>query len=148
MSLKDLIFDSIVPITQEQGLYLEEVTVVRAGKRQLVTVIIDGENGLSLDEVTVATKAISTRLDELAELGDAPFTLEVTSPGTDRPLTAVRHWRKNQGRLVKVALNDGGEITGRIKEVSDHVVLIDETELNFENVKRAQIQIEFKKLEA
>jgi ribosome maturation factor RimP len=148
MSLQDLIFDSIVPITQEQGVYLEEVTVVRAGKRQLVTVIIDGESGLSLDEVTSVTKAISNRLDELVELGDAPFTLEVTSPGIDRPLTQARHWRKNANRLVKVTLNEGGEVTGRIGELTDESVMVGEQSILLRDIKRAQVQIEFKKLEA
>ena len=47
-------------------------------------------------------------------MGEQPYTLEVTSPGTDRPLTLPRHWRRNQGRLVKVDLADKATVTGRI----------------------------------
>ena len=52
-------------------------------------------------------------------MGEQPYTLEVTSPGTDRPLTQPRHWRRNQGRLVKATLADRRTVTGRITDSDD-----------------------------
>jgi ribosome maturation factor RimP len=77
-------------------------------------------------------------------LGETPFTLEVTSPGLDRPLTKVRHWQKNINRLVKVVLLDGSEIKGRIKDVNEVSATVDEKNINYSDIKRATLEIEFK----
>jgi ribosome maturation factor RimP len=69
----------------------------------------------------------------------------VTSPGLDRPLTKPRHWSKNQDRLIKIILNDGKEVTGRIKDSTESSVTVDEQVINFADIKRATLEIEFKK---
>jgi ribosome maturation factor RimP len=60
----------------------------------------------TLDQVTVASKLVSELLDEAAFMGETPFTLEVTSPGIDRPLTLPRHFAKNHDRLLKVTKSE------------------------------------------
>jgi len=70
--------------------------------------------------------------------------LEVTSPGVDRPLTLPRHWRKNLGRLINITLNDESKVNGRIGESTDSDVQIDESKINFADIKKATIEIEFK----
>jgi ribosome maturation factor RimP len=112
----------------------------------MLTVIVDGDTHLSLDQVTVATKAISEIVENLPTLGNNPFTLEVTSPGLDRPLTKPRHWQKNKDRLIKIILNDGKEITGRIKDSTQLAVTVDEQVINFADMKRATLEIEFKQV--
>jgi ribosome maturation factor RimP len=99
-----------------------------------------------LDEVTVATKAISEIVESIPALGNTPFTLEVTSPGIDRPLTKPRHWQKNINRLVKIILQDGKEIKGRIKSASEISAKIDEVEVSYADIKRANLEIEFKQV--
>ena len=79
-------------------------------------------------------------------MGESAFTLEVTSPGLDRPLTKPRHWRKNIDRLVKIILLDGKEIKGRVKDVSEITVTVDEQVINFSEIKRATLEIEFKQV--
>jgi ribosome maturation factor RimP len=71
---------------------------------------------------------------------------EVTSPGLDRPLTKPRHWRKNIDRLVKVILLDGSEVKGRVKDASETTTTIDEQVINFTDIKRATLEIEFKQV--
>ena len=142
----------IAPIVEGAGFVLEEITITPAGKRRLLTVFVDGEDrNLSLDEVTSVSKQISEVVDVLPELGDKPFTLEVTSPGVDRPLTLDRHWRKNVGRLVKIVTNDGQSINGRIKSFNGNQVEISlpksEVILQRETIKRAIIEIEFNRKE-
>ena len=145
MSNKEQVLAVITPAIESLGFYIEDITITSAGKRSMLTVIVDGDTHLSLDQVTVATKAISEIVENLPTLGNNPFTLEVTSPGLDRPLTKPRHWRKNQDRLIKIILNDGKEVTGRIKDSNESSVTVDEQVIHFADIKRATLEIEFKK---
>jgi ribosome maturation factor RimP len=145
MSNKEQVLAVITPAIESLGFYIEDITITSAGKRSMLTVIVDGDTHLSLDQVTVATKAISEIVENLPTLGNNPFTLEVTSPGLDRPLTKPRHWRKNQDRLIKIILNDGKEINGRIKDSTESSVTVDKQVINFADIKRATLEIEFKK---
>jgi ribosome maturation factor RimP len=145
MSNKEQVLAVITPAIESLGFYIEDITITSAGKRSMLTVIIDGDTHLSLDQVTVATKAISEIVENLPTLGNNPFTLEVTSPGLDRPLTKPRHWRKNQDRLIKIVLTDGKEVKGRIKESDETSVTVDDQTINFADIKRATLEVEFKK---
>lgn len=131
----------------ELGLDVEAVEVSQAGKRRLLRVALDKDGGVTLDDVADATKLISGVLDSDEVMGDAPYTLEVTSRGVDRPLTLPRHWRRNAGRLVKVTLTAGDQIAGRIDSSDDSVatVLVDgaRVEVAFDDVLKALVQIEF-----
>ena len=142
-----LIFDLtelLRPVVEKSGFILEEVKVTPLGRRRQISIIVDGEDrNPNLDEVAGLSRAISTQLDEFSALGDSPFTLEVTSPGVDRPLTELRHWRKNINRLVKIITKEDKEISGRIQSVGSNGVTIDDTEYELTAIKRAQIQIEF-----
>jgi ribosome maturation factor RimP len=144
MGKKEDISAAITPALEALGFYLEDVTIISAGRRSMLTVIVDGDTHLSLDQVTSATKAIGEIVESVQSLGETPFTLEVTSPGLDRPLTKVRHWQKNINRLVKVVLLDGSEIKGRIIDVSEVSARVDEKNINYSDVKRATLEIEFK----
>ena len=146
MSNKEQVAAVITPAIEALGFYVEDISITSAGRRSMLTVIVDGDTHLSLDQVTVATKAISEIVENLPTLGNNPFTLEVTSPGLDRPLTKPRHWRKNKDRLIKIVLNDGKEITGRIKDSTDDQVIIDEQKVAFVDIKRATLEIEFKQV--
>ena len=144
MGKKEDISAAITPALEALGFYLEDVTIISAGRRSMLTVIVDGDTHLSLDQVTSATKAIGEIVESIQSLGETPFTLEVTSPGLDRPLTKVRHWQKNINRLVKVVLLDGSEIKGRIKDVSEVSAKVDEKNINYSDIKRVTLEIEFK----
>ncbi len=152
MSLAANLTELLNPVVTRAGFVLEEVTVTPVGKRRLVSVVIDRENSNpSLDEVTVVSKEISVILDTYSQMGEMPFTLEVTTPGVDRPLTLPRHWKKNIGRLVKITPKQGDKFIGRILEVSDNQVKLElEKELltvDLVDVSRAQIEVEFNRKE-
>lgn len=148
MSLNANIAELLSPVITRAGFVLEEVSVTPAGKRRIVSVVIDREeSNPSLDEVTLVSKEVSAILDDYSQLGSMPFTLEVTTPGVDRPLTQPRHWRKNIGRLVKVTPIEGEKYIARIKSVSNAGVILDfqdeESTVNFSDIRRAVIEIEF-----
>jgi len=148
MTLLEEIAVAITPAIEAAGCYLEEVTLTPAGKRKIMTVIVDGDTNLSLDQVTAVSKEVSAIVEVLPALGDTPFTLEVTSPGVDRPLTHPRHWRKNHGRLINVTLEDGKVVKGRIGDSTEIDVEIDSLKIAYAAMKRALIEIEFKSLKA
>src|SRR3954469_2174271 len=113
----------IEPVVGSAGYDLEDLVVTPAGRRSVVRVVIDRDEGVTLDDIAEVSRAVSAALDENdGELGRGPYVLEVTSPGGDRPLTEPRHWRRNPGRLVTVAIGPSGgleEVTGRITAVDD-----------------------------
>ena len=133
------------------ALDVEAVELTPAGKRRILRVAVDGDNGVTLDDVADATRRVSEVLDASdaiqEALGEQPYTLEVTSRGVDRPLTLARHWRRNAGRLVTVTLTGGESVTGRIGESSDTTVVLDvdgtSREVAYAEVAKALVQIEF-----
>jgi ribosome maturation factor RimP len=151
MALKDQISELITPALHQAGYFLEDVNIVSPGQHRIVTVIVDGESGLNLDQVTVASKLVSELLDAATFMGETPFTLEVTSPGIDRPLTLPRHFAKNVDRLLKVTKTDGVTVTGRILSNSESEVTLSVTEkkdvkevvVALTDIKRAIVEIEF-----
>ena len=135
-----------------QGLDVEAIELTPAGRRRLLRVAVDKDGGVTMDDVADATKAVSQLLDESDVLGESPYTLEVTSPGTDRPLTLPRHWRRNQSRLVKVTTKDGKTVTGRVLTSDDHGATLDvdgrQRVVPYDEVSKARIQIEFNRKES
>ena len=131
---------------------LEDVEVRSAGRRRIVRVLVDAEHGVSLDEVAAVSREVSQALDDSDVLGEQPYTLEVSSPGVDRPLTLPRHWRRNTGRLVQVTLRADAPVTGRISAVDEGGVDLDlepgTRRVAFEQVARAIVQVEFRDVEA
>ncbi|MQY02856.1 Ribosome maturation factor RimP [Actinomadura sp. RB68] len=113
------------PAVAAAGFDLEEVDVRPAGRRRLVKIVVDGDGGVSLDDVAELSQTASELLDASAVMGTAPYVLEVTSPGVDRPLTEPRHWRRAAGRLVVAELAEGGQVEGRILAADDEGVELD-----------------------
>ena len=144
MNKKEEIAAAITPTIESLGFYLEDLNITSAGRRSMLTVIVDGDTHLTLDQVTSVTKAIGEIVENIQSLGQTPFTLEVTSPGIDRPLTKPRHWKKNVDRLVKVVLQDASEVKGRIKDSNQETATIDDKLIKFTDIKRATLEVEFK----
>jgi ribosome maturation factor RimP len=129
------------------GFDLEAVEVTPAGKRRLLRVAVDRDGGVTLDDIADATRRVSQAIDDADAMGEAPYTLEVTSRGVDSPLTLPRHWRRNRDRLVKVTTTDGETLTGRIGESDDDAVTLDVSgqprRLGYGEVAKALVQVEF-----
>lgn len=145
-------------VVEREGYELESLEVGRAGRRQLIRVIVDSADsadhaadaaaGISLDGVAAVSRAVAAELEEHDELLGGPYTLEVTSPGVDRPLTAARHWRRNRLRLVRARLADGGEVVGRVGDCdTEAVTLLVSGQLRrvaFAELDRAVVEVEFR----
>jgi len=149
---RDALLDVLHGPLSTRGLDLEGVEISTAGRKRLVRVLVDKDGGVTMDEIADATKEVSRLLDETDVMGEQPYLLEVSSPGTDRPLTHPRHWRRNQSRLVKVTTTDGTTYTGRVRNSDEHSATLDvdgtERVLPYGEVAKARIQIEFNRKES
>jgi ribosome maturation factor RimP len=143
----------VEPAVVSAGLDLDDLTVSPAGRRLVVRVTVDGDDVVSHDELTAVSREISARLDAAEETGGDvtpdSYTLEVSSPGVDRPLTLPRHWRRNVGRLVKVKAGDRS-LTGRVTTVDEAGVSLDVDgrgiTVGFTDLGPGRVQIEFTRL--
>ncbi|MEQ4718225.1 ribosome maturation factor RimP [Nonomuraea sp. B19D2] len=150
-SPRDHLMKLLEPVVSAEGLDLEDVTVTQAGKRRLLRVIVDRDGGVSLDDVAEVSQAVSTALDDDDSMGQSAYTLEVSSPGVDRPLTEPRHWRRAAKRLVKAEMRDGTVVEGRILAADETGVDIDVTgtarRLDYEDLTRGRVQVEFRRID-
>jgi ribosome maturation factor RimP len=161
--------DSLADIVAQQGADLEDVEVTAAGRRTRIRVVVDADEGIDLDAIATISQAVSAVLDDpqrvggsLEVIGSSPYTLEVTSPGVDRPLTQPRHWRRNVSRLVEITLREnGGEadpegaqrggqtMVGRITAVTETDVTVEvdgqSRDVALADIARAMVQIEFRR---
>jgi ribosome maturation factor RimP len=151
-SSRDHLMKLLEPVVSAEGLDLEDVTVTQAGKRRLLRVIVDRDGGVSLDDVADVSQAVSAALDDYDDaMGQAAYTLEVSSPGIDRPLTEPRHWRRAAKRLVKAELRDGTVIEGRVLAADDDGVDLDVEgagrRLDYQDLTRGRVQVEFRRFD-
>ncbi|MFD0774217.1 ribosome maturation factor RimP [Streptomonospora algeriensis] len=146
---QDRLAELVEPVLAEAGLELEAVEITPAGKRRLLRIIVDSDEGVDLDSVGEVTQEISAVLDGSDAMGKAAYTLEVTSPGVDRPLTQPRHWRRARGRLVRVATAGDGEVDGRVTDADDSGVTLEVDGQNrsygYSDLGRGKIQVEFRR---
>jgi ribosome maturation factor RimP len=145
--IEDKIADVIGPVIAAAGMDLESARVSAAGRRRLLRVVVDSDRGVSLDDAAAISRKLSAALDAAPVMGDFPYTLEVSSPGVDRPLTDPRHWRRAVGRLVQVTAADAGPISGRVLAAdSDGVTLDvagDHRRFGYAALGAGAIQVEF-----
>ena len=137
------------PALSALGVDLEDLDVSMAGRRRRVCVVVDRDGGVDLDLVASVSKAVSQALDSSDSMGEAPYVLEVTSPGADRPLTEPRHWRRAQGRKIDCQLRDGSEITGRLTAADDECIVIvndaGEHAIDMADLARGIVVLEFRR---
>ena len=138
------------PVVAAAGMDLESLRVSVAGRRRLLRVIVDSDAGVSLDDAAVVSREISAALDATDVMGNMPYTLEVSSPGVDRPLTEPRHWRRAAGRLVKVKAAAEGALAGRVVAVGDDGVTLEisgaRRHFGYDELGPGAVQVEFGKL--
>ena len=100
------------------GYEIENVVVDAKARPPRITVIADGDEPLDVDTIAVLSRRASAVLDSL-DMGTGRYTLEVSSPGVERPLTTEKHFRRARGRKAELTLADGSSITARIGDIHD-----------------------------
>lgn len=140
----------IAPTVSSYGLDVEEVRATRAGKKSVIAVAVDGDNRPDLDVIEKLSKELSAVLDESEEQGlytyGASYSLEVSTPGVDHPLTKPRHWRRNRHRLVRFPERDETWRIGALDESESSVVLVrgkNVETMELARAPKAVVEIEF-----
>ncbi|MGW5739427.1 MULTISPECIES: ribosome maturation factor RimP [Streptomyces] len=142
------------PLVSSKGLDLEEIEVASVGRKRVLRVVVDADDGVDLDQIAEISRELSEKLDESDAMGDGEYTLEVGSPGAERPLTEHRHYLRAVGRLVKFQLTEGGdELIARILDVDDAGVDLEvpgvkgrkptARRLSFDEIAKARVEVEF-----
>lgn len=128
---------------------------VRIKPTNNVKVFLDGDQGISIEKCVKFNRALYKQLEEMALFPGGDFSLEVSSPGLDEPLKSLRQYRKNVGRQVELVLQDGGKVEGKLIEVSEDGIIVEETRgknkkkevishtFLFDNIKTTKIQVVF-----
>ena len=127
-----------------------------------IKVFLDGDQGITIEKCVQVNRALYKRIEEAGLYPDGNFSLEVSSPGLDEPLKLIRQYRKNIGRKVEIQLLDGTLKEGRLLDVHDDGLVLEETKakkmpgrqvdkkatlvshvLLFNNIKTTKIQVVF-----
>ena len=139
---RERVRSALLPVVTAAGFDLEDVDVTAAGRRNVIRVVVDRDGGIDLDAVAEVSRVVSDALDTTDVTGTTAYTLEVTSPGVDRPLTEPRHWRRAVGRLVVA-----GGLTGRVVAADDDGVTFDvdgaQQVVAYADLTAGRVQIEF-----
>ncbi|MCI4625292.1 MAG: ribosome maturation factor RimP [Candidatus Magnetoovum sp. WYHC-5] len=139
-------------IATEYGLEVVEVSLKGQGRRQFLRITIDKPgSSIGLDDCENVSRQLSVSLD-VEDFMEGSYTLEVTSPGLDRPLKKREDFVKNIGKLVKVVtrqkVNNTNSITGRLADTFEEGIIVDDNdnryEINYQNISRARLEIEIK----
>jgi ribosome maturation factor RimP len=122
-----------------------------------ITVILDGDNGVTLQDCLDASRAIEFNMDR----EEHDFSLQVMSAGLSEPLAAPRQFRKNIGREIEVLLNDSSKIEGELVKVDEEKITLilryrkpkevgkgkvdveEEKEIPYSEIKKALVIIKF-----
>ncbi|MEV0893381.1 ribosome maturation factor RimP [Promicromonospora sp. MEB111] len=148
----DAVREVVGPVVEAAGLYLEEVSATRAGSKSVVRVTVDlpddAVGSLDSDVLGDVSRAISAALDTDDVVAGA-YTLEISTPGTSRPLTELRHFKRARTRMVTLKLTDGGRVEGRLTDVLDDAVLVldDDRHVPLGDVARGKVEVELRRLE-
>ncbi|MBW3658294.1 MAG: ribosome maturation factor RimP [Actinobacteria bacterium] len=122
----------VSPVAEAQDVDLVDVEVKGQGNRRVVRLVADAEGGLDVDRIAALSRAVGETLDA-DDVIPGSYTLEVTSPGADRPMRSARDFRRNVGREVRVvrtkeaaqAPDVKGEVRGTLVAVDDDQVTVE-----------------------
>ncbi|HSR84597.1 MAG TPA: ribosome maturation factor RimP [Streptosporangiaceae bacterium] len=127
------------PVVHALNMDLEGIRVTSAGRRRILRVVVDADGGVSLDDIALASRELSLKLDNATEMGEQPYTLEVSSPGVDRPLSQPRHWQRALGRLVIAPLKVSDAPNGNGAAIAEgRIIGSDESGVTLEHAGEAR----------
>jgi ribosome maturation factor RimP len=143
------IFDLAKQVSEESGCMLIDVVFRGDERNRVVQIFIDNEAGISADDCALVSNKLSKRLDE-TDLLPTKYRLEVSSPGTDRPLKYLKQYLKHIDRKFEVVFMSDGEkkkIIGRLIRIDGEDLIFNENKneimINFNKIKSAKVLTSF-----
>jgi ribosome maturation factor RimP len=153
--LKHVILDLVEKHLPDEEHFIVEVKIDRVADKTKILILVDADQGMTIAACASLSRALSGEL-ETNELLEEAYTLEVSSPGLDYPLTAKRQYLKNIGRTLKVFLLTGEEVSGKLKEVEEQGIKLvvtkkekgkksveEEHSFAFNELKKSIVQVSF-----
>ena len=138
----------LAPVVAASGLELDSVTRTRSDAMPLLRVVVEapiGAAGIDSDTLADVSRAVSKALDA-ADPIDGEYLLEVSTPGAERELTKVGHWKRQVGRLVRVKLRAGGYVSGRVIDAGETSATIDvdgeATTIDYQDMRKARSRVD------
>ena len=135
--------------------FIADVSVSSGNGPSKIAILLDSDEGVNIDDCAELSRAVGHILEERDIIG-GKYTLEVSSPGVDFPLSSLRQYKKNIGRGVKITLSDGKDVKGKLKDATDAKLVVDkekkkgklttyeEIEIPMSEVKKTIVQVSFK----
>lgn len=147
-NIKEKIFSIADRVAEEHGVDVADIEILGQGKL-LLRVFIDKEGGVTLGDCELFSKSLSSVLD-MEDPVPGPFTLEVSSPGLDRPLKSLKDFEKNKGKLARIVtmekIGNQNFIIGRIGGITNGAIMLfvndRPVEVPFEKITKARLEIE------
>jgi len=112
-------------IEKWQEVFLVEI---KSSASNQIIVLLDADDGITIEKCTTVNRALYKFIEETALFPDGNFSLEVSSPGLEKPLKLHRQYQKNIGRKVEVVLLDGTRLEGTLTHVNEEDIIIEEQE--------------------
>jgi len=145
------VYSLLEPILDGTDIFIVSIRVKPVNN---IKVYLDADNGFSIDKCSSVNKKLYAAMEAEQLFPDGDYSLEVSSPGVDEPLTQTRQYRKNIGRKVTVTDNEGVEKTGILKAVDDEEITLEikplknkpaviTTQIPFSVIKKTVVQIIF-----
>lgn len=141
-------------IAESEDLFLIKVIVKGKEPMQKVLVILDGDNGVSIDKCAEISRKLGAELEE-SNFFENAYHLEVSSAGIDSPLESKRQYAKNVDRNLKISLNDETTLEGKLLSVEDESITLLKKKLKkekeaqtliipFKEIKKTLVTVSFK----
>jgi ribosome maturation factor RimP len=151
-NVEETLRKAVEAVLEKEDYFIVEVNISGTRDHQKVTVLLDGDNGVDIDLCASLSRKLSVKIEELDLIRDK-YTLEVSSPGIDYPLTTPRQYKKNLGRMVKAFQKQGEIVEGRLQETNDdHLVIRKENKkegvkdyrIFYDDLTKITVQVSFK----
>lgn len=113
-----------------------------------IKVFLDGDAGLPIEKCVYFNRKLYKRLEEKQLFPEGDFSLEVSSAGVDEPLKLERQYKKNIGRSVDVVLKDEAKKSGKLVEVTDAGITLEETTGKGKKAVMQQIVVPFNSIKS
>lgn len=136
-------------ISGDPNIFLVDIVLKGHPGSQKLLVLIDGDEGLSIDQCAQISRLLGKKIEE-EDLIEGKYTLEVSSPGLDMPITLFRQYRKNIGRNLKIELKNGEKISGKLLKADESKIELEPTgkkipmEIKIEEINRTFVEVSFK----
>lgn len=141
-------------LESEEKLFVVDLVLKGNNRGGKIIVLLDGDEGISIDQCASISRRLSRYMDEHVEL-ESPLTLEVSSAGLDHPITMLRQYEKNVGKDIKSTLVDGSEVTGKLLSANEEAIVVEvttdkkkklteEKKIDFKEVNKTIVLISFK----